>query len=170
MWRGEEASSPFLSSCVLVISSFAPPPPTPNKTTTTTTTKLAPATQAMIGLTLERLCVGQSEERVWRLRTMQGRGRWRFVRVTLILLQWVRRCARAGTYASSMAWCRTDCKVALNWSVALSYAHVLCARLFITWTTLITHPTLHFCTLYRHTKASRIVLAGNDARLFSALE
>ena len=52
-----------------------------------------------------------------------------------------------------MAWCRTDCKVALNWSVALSYEHVLCARLFITWTTLITHPTLHFYTLYRHTKA-----------------
>ena len=56
-----------------------------------------------------------------------------------------------------MAWCRTDCKVALNWSVALSYAHVLCARLFITWTTLITHPTLHFCTLYRQTKASTVL-------------
>ena len=78
--------------------------------------------------------------------------------------------ARAGTYASSVAWCRTDCKVALNWSVGLSYAHVLCVRLLITWTTLITHPTLNFCTLYRRTKASRIVLAGNNDRLFSALE
>ena len=39
--------------------------------------------------------------------------------------------------ASQMACCRIDCKVALNWSVALSYAYVLCARLFITWTTLI---------------------------------
>ena len=56
-----------------------------------------------------------------------------------------------------MAWCRTDCKVGLNWSVALSYAHVLCARLIITWTTLITHPTLHFCTLYRQTKVSTVL-------------
>ena len=56
--------------------------------------------------------------------------------------------------ASQMACCRIDCKVALNRSVALSFAHLLCAGLFITWTTLATPPTLptlHFCTLYRRT-------------------
>ena len=46
--------------------------------------------------------------------------------------------------------CRIDRKVALNQSVALSYANVLCARLFITWTTLVTPPTLP-CTLCRRT-------------------
>ena len=39
---------------------------------------------------------------------------------------------------SQMACYRINCKVALNWSVAVSYVHVLCARLFITWTTQIT--------------------------------
>ena len=156
--------SPHASSTFLLSPLPSPLPPR-KKNKTTTTKKLAPAMQAMIGPTLERLCMGQCKEREWRGRTRGGGDKG------LCVLHWffyneLEGCARAGTYASSMAWCRT----ALNWSVALSYAHVLCARLFITWTTLITHPTLHFCTLYRHTKASRIVLAGNDARLFSALE
>ena len=44
--------------------------------------------------------------------------------------------------ASQMVCYRIKCKVALNyWSVALSYAHVVCARLFITWSALITPHT-----------------------------
>ena len=43
--------------------------------------------------------------------------------------------------ASQMVCYRIKCKVALNWSVALSYAHVVCARLFITWSALITPNT-----------------------------
>ena len=52
---------------------------------------------------------------------------------------------------SQMACYRINCKVALNWSFALSYANVLCARLFITWiephwsphTHTLTHPHTH---------------------------
>ena len=44
----------------------------PNKTKQQQQKKLAPATQAMIGPTLERLCVGQSKERDWRGRTRGG--------------------------------------------------------------------------------------------------
>ena len=77
--------SPHASSTFLL----SPPPPSPLPQTkqnkTTTTTKLAPATQAMIGPTLERLCVGQRGERDWRGRT-RGGGDDGFVRVTLILL------------------------------------------------------------------------------------
>ena len=61
--------SPHASSTLLL--SPILPPPKQNKTTTTTT-KLAPATQAMIGPTLKRLCVGQSKERDWRGRTRGG--------------------------------------------------------------------------------------------------
>ena len=42
---------------------------------------------------------------------------------------------------SQMACYGINCKVTLNWSVAFSYAHVLCARLYISWTTLITPHT-----------------------------
>ena len=42
------------------------------------------------------------------------------------------------------------------WSVALSDAHVLCARVFGTWTTTRPEPTLHIRTLYRRTFASRL--------------
>ena len=49
-----------------------PPSPQEKKKKTTTTKKLAPAMQAMIGPTLERLCMGQCKEREWRGRTRGG--------------------------------------------------------------------------------------------------
>ena len=47
---------------------------------------------------------------------------------------------------SQMPCYRINCKVALNWSVALSCAHVLCARLFMAWTR---HWSPHMHTLTR---------------------
>ena len=55
------------------------------------------------------------------------------------------------------------CKVALNWSVALSYAHVLCAQLFITWTTLITPHT------HSHTQTQPPTHPPTERSIFSTL-
>ena len=62
---------------------------------------------------------------------------------------------------SQMACYRINCKVALNWSFSLSYANVLCAQLFITWTTLITPHTHTHSHTHRltHPPTERSILA-----------
>ena len=61
-WRGEEASSPFLSSCVLDISSFAPPPPSPPQTKqNNNNNKDWRLLRRMIGPTLERWVKARKE-------------------------------------------------------------------------------------------------------------
>ena len=183
---GEGASAPFLSSCVLEISFFAP------------AKKLALATPAMIGYdggpTLERLCACQSTERTWRGRTRVGGDKvWS-------VLHWFARDAQERAPAQipnhdkfvdakttlwpSLTLRRT--KVHLD-SCSLTIAHTLLPRDQCDLLSLddLNHndhpppppplqpffqPTLHFCRLYRRTYASRIVLAGHDACLFSALE
>ena len=70
----------------------------------------------------------------WRLQTPFSLG------ITVVFSLWAD--------ASQMACCRIDCKVELNRLVALSYAHVLCAELCITWTTLVTHRPSNASFLY----------------------
>ena len=147
------ASSTFLLSPLLL--------PKQNKTTTTTTTKLAPATQAMIGPTLERLCVGQSKERDWRGRT-RGVGdeglsvlHWFFYNEFEVVQE------QAPT---QVQW--HNAELTVKWHLTDRLLSPMRTNCFFGY--LLLEP--HWSPTQRRTKASRIVLAGNDARLFSTLE
>ena len=74
--RGLQARAINVLHCICVSGYYhhhhqpPPPPPPPNKTK-----QQQQKNWRYSGPTLERLCVGQSKERDWRGRTMQGRGR-----------------------------------------------------------------------------------------------